>query len=161
MAPPTESDPGGRVKSTDFSKDLRPSIQSGPLTALLVDDDDDLRVYLRRCLDQFEPLFGHVLETSSGTEALTVARTNHVDLMICSARLSVMGSVPLFNAVRADDGTASMLIMVIADRQSSHDEQTESVQSLADAVLYAPFNASGFADRLTVLLESAFIKRSS
>jgi len=127
---------------------------AGPLTALVVDEDDDLRVYLRRCLKQFGPLFGPVLEVSSGSEALLVARTNDVDMLISGVHLSQPGTTALFNAIRSDPTTASVVILLVADDDVEADRSLDSPSALADAVLVAPFNAAVFADCLAGLLRS-------
>lgn len=128
--------------------------RSGPLTALLVDQDDDLRVYLRRCLEQFGSLFSRILEVSTGSEALSVARASGVDLLICGAHVSQPGTTALFNAVRADPATASIHILLLTDGDEEVNTSPGSAHALADAVLIGPFNAVRFADRLEKLLGS-------
>jgi CheY-like chemotaxis protein len=128
--------------------------RDGSLTALLVDEDEDLRVYLRRCLEQFGPLFGRVLEASNGPEALAVIQIGSVDLLICGAQVSQMSSAALFSAIRADTRTASILIMQVANLEPESERSQRSSSVLVDAVLDSPFNAAGFADCLAGLMQS-------
>lgn len=129
-----------------------PSVRPSQLTALLVDHDDDLRVYLRRCLEQFGSLFNRILDVSTGSEALSVMRANQVDLLICGVHVSQPGTAALFSAVRADAATASILILLVTDGDEEVNRLHGSAHTLADAVLIGPFNAARFANRLEQLL---------
>ncbi len=127
----------------------------GPLTVLVVDEDDDLRVYLLRCLDQFGPLFGPVVEASNGLEALSVVRTSSVDLLICGSHLPQMSSEALCAAIRADDATASILIVVLAETGPDSSPSQTSDLRFADAILESPFNAAGVGACLGRLIHSS------
>ena len=123
-----------------------PDINSpaGALRVLVVDESDDMRVYLRRCLLQFGTLVDQILEASSGQEALAIARINPIDLLICGSSIPQMGGHALCDAIRADERTSSILIMSLVDEDSGL-STGQPISSAADTVLASPFNATRFA----------------
>lgn len=129
----------GRING---GKTVDPS--SGPLTVLLVDDDEDLREYLRSCLGQFGPLFGRIYEATTGPDALNEASANRVNLLICGAQVSRMSAETLFSAIRSDESLRSMLIIQVADLNSDIESSAAKGNVLVDAVLASPFNAADF-----------------
>ncbi|HVJ89360.1 MAG TPA: response regulator [Labilithrix sp.] len=77
-------------------------------TILVVDDDIDIRVLYRSML---EPRF-NVVDAEHGREALTVMRSQRVDLAIVDVHMPIMNGVELIRAMRADSALEGIPVIV-------------------------------------------------
>lgn len=107
-----------------------------PLTILVVDDDPDMRLYLRGCLQALSQDVGSVHEASDGYEALQVLRKTSVDLIISDVVLPQMDGRTLLRAIRDDPVRKHLPVLLISGKA-----QVETPESPADAWLPKPFNA--------------------
>ena len=73
-----------------------------PRTVLLVDDDADMRLYLRSCLRGLASPFDRVIEAADGLEALRFVRSGSVDLVISDVGLPGLDGRRLTRAIRDD-----------------------------------------------------------
>ena len=81
---------------------------------LIVDDDADIRTYLRRCLG---PITHRILEAADGVEALAIARAAIPDglaLVIVDLMMPRMGGLELHAALRADPVFADVSVLFIS-----------------------------------------------
>ncbi len=110
--------------------EARPPAQE-PLV-LIVDDDADIRAYLRRCLG---PITGHTLEAADGVEALAVARAALPDglaLIIVDRGMPRMDGLELHAILRSDPVFAMIPVLFISGETGPVPEGT---------LLQKPFNA--------------------
>jgi CheY-like chemotaxis protein len=108
---------------------------------LVVDDDAEVRGYLRTCL---APLTQHILEAGDGEEALHLARhTPDLTLVISDVIMPRMDGVALRAALHADPVLAHVPVLLISGDAT-----------LSGAVLKKPFNARTLHASIRSLLSS-------
>jgi CheY-like chemotaxis protein len=106
------------------------------LTVLIVDDDADMRLYLRTCLRGMGPRIGRVLEAADGLEALAVIQTGAVDLVICDVVMPRLGGFGLSLAIRDDPQLRDLRVLLVSG------EEFSAASVAPDGFLPKPFNAS-------------------
>ena len=107
--------------------------RSAPQTVLVVDDDADMRLYLRSCLRGLASPFERVIEAADGLEALRLVRTGDVDLVITDVGLPGIDGRRLSRAIRDDAALGHVSVLLISGDGVLGD-------SIADGFLLKPFN---------------------
>ncbi len=107
--------------------------QVRPLMLLVVDDDADMRLYLRRCLECGEPAIARVVEASDGVEALTLVRAGAVDAVICDVNLSRLDGHGFCDALRKDPDLRHIPVLLISGEDGA-------ARGRGDELLMKPFN---------------------
>lgn len=102
-------------------------------TVLVVDDDADMRFYIRGCLRTSGSI--NVLEAEDGLEALQLLRTVSVDLIVSDVMMPRLDGAALCQKLKADADLALIPFVVITGENTS-------VPKEADAFLTKPFNAA-------------------
>jgi two-component system, chemotaxis family, chemotaxis protein CheY len=105
-------------------------------TILIVDDDLDMRLYLRGCLRGLGGAVGRVIEAADGVEALRLVRSDAVGLVICDLVLPLMDGRALRQAIREDAAHAHLPVLLI-----SGEPESAVLVRPDDAFLAKPFNA--------------------
>ncbi|MEM8556741.1 MAG: response regulator [Bacteroidota bacterium] len=123
------------MASHAFTSDDRPTI-------LIVDDDADMRLYLRSCLNGT-----HVVEAADGVEALHVARAVRPSLVLSDVTMPHLDGVALRRALRADPDLWDVPVVLI----SGH---PEAASPCADGFLAKPFNARDLWDAVHLFLSA-------
>ncbi|MEQ9569448.1 MAG: response regulator, partial [Longimicrobiales bacterium] len=119
-------------------------------TILVVEDNDELRAYLRRHLaDHYR-----VVEAANGVVGLQAARAEVPDLILCDVMMPEMDGDELCRAVRADPELAYLpLIMVTA--RASRASRLSALKGGADDYLVKPFDP----EELRVRVHNALASR--
>ena len=78
-----------------------------PPTVLIADDDLDMRLYLRSCLESLGPRIARVIEAADGLTALRFARSGVVDVLISDVVMPGLDGRALCDAIRAEYGFVS------------------------------------------------------
>lgn len=115
-----------------------------PRTVLLVDDDEDMRLYLRTCLRSTSTPFERVIEAADGLEALRLIRSETIELVITDVGLPGLDGRRLTRAIRDDARLDHVSVLVISGEAVIADGN-------ADGFLSKPFNSrqlSAAIDRL-------------
>ena len=108
---------------------------------LIVDDDADVCIYLRRCLG---PLTSHVREASSGEEALEFARgAADLAIVIADVVMPGMDGLALRAAMRADAALAHLPVLLISGAP---------IREISGPVLEKPFGARKLRATVQALL---------
>lgn len=102
-------------------------------TFLVVDDDPDMRLYLRSCLRGADA--DRVLEAGDGIEALALARTG-VEVVISDVVLPRLDGYGLCRAIKADPELRAIPVLLI-----SGEDDVFPADVGADGFLRKPFNA--------------------
>ena len=102
-------------------------------TVLLVDDDADMRLYLRGCLRHLTPPVTRVVESGDGLEALHLLRNGEVDLVISDIGIPGLDGRRLSRAIRDDVALDHVAVLLIGGDGLVGD-------SAADGFLAKPFN---------------------
>jgi CheY-like chemotaxis protein len=105
-------------------------------TILIVDDDPDMRLYLRGCLRGLGEAAGPVIDAGDGVEALRWVRADVVGLVISDVVLPLMDGRALRRAIRADAVHARLPVLLI-----SGEPEAGPPDGPHDAFLPKPFNA--------------------
>ena len=118
-----------------------------PFTVLLVDDDPDMRLYLRSCLRSPAVEIDRVLEAGDGLEALRLARTGGVNLVISDIVLPGMDGRALCRAIRETPELDEIVVLLI-----SGEDGVGTHEGDADGFLAKPFNSRQLLAALGPLL---------
>jgi CheY-like chemotaxis protein len=105
-------------------------------TILIVDDDPDMRLYLRGCLRGLGEAAGPVIDAADGVEALRWVRADVVGLVISDVVLPRMDGRALRQAIREDGVHARLPVLLI-----SGEPDAGPISGPDDAFLAKPFNA--------------------
>lgn len=116
-------------------------------TVLIVDDNDDMRRYLRTLL------LGryYVLEASDGQSGWKLARESVPDLVISDVMMPVMDGLTFCAKLKADPLTSHIPVILLTAR-STEQQQAEGLSQGADAYLTKPFSAEVLIAHIVSLL---------
>ena len=105
-------------------------------TVLIVEDDEDVRDYLRGEM----AAYFNVVTAQDGAEALTLIREGKtVDLVVSDIRMPVMDGIELLKHVRADDDLFDIPFILLS-AITTIEKQLEGVRFGADAYIAKPFS---------------------
>jgi CheY-like chemotaxis protein/AraC-like DNA-binding protein len=104
-------------------------------TVLVVDDNPDVRVYVRSVLAGAY----RVLEAADGAEALVVARAALPDLIVADVMMPELDGLGLGRALKADAMTDAIPVVLLTARAAPED-QVAGLGTGADAYLVKPFD---------------------
>ena len=109
-------------------------------TALIVDDDSDIRSLLRLIL---ETEGFAVLEAAHGEEALAIIPTSIPDLVVTDLKMPVLNGLALIERLRSEPSTANIPIVVVS---ASNEARALESSTRVEAVIRKPFDATAFAE---------------
>jgi signal transduction histidine kinase/CheY-like chemotaxis protein len=112
-------------------------------TILVVEDNAELRAYLRRHLAQRY----RVVEAENGRQGLEAARTAVPDLILCDIMMPEMDGEELCRAVRADPELAFLPVVMLTARWS-RESRLSALEGGADDYLVKPFDPEELELRL-------------
>jgi CheY-like chemotaxis protein len=104
-----------------------------PPAVLIVDDDPDMRLYLRSCLRGLASPFQRVIEAADGLEALRLVRSGAVSLVISDVGLPGLDGRRLTRAIRDDVALSHVSVLLVSG-------EALLGESDADGFLTKPFN---------------------
>jgi two-component system chemotaxis response regulator CheY len=123
-----------RVTVHSQTREARDSMDLPRRTILVVDDDADMRLYLRSCLRVAASPFDRVIEAADGLEALRLVRSEAVDVVISDVGLPGLDGRRLTRAIRDDASLRHVAVLLISGDGVVGD-------SAADGFLFKPFNS--------------------
>jgi CheY-like chemotaxis protein len=130
-------------------------VASPPLTVLVVDDDPDMRRYLRSCLRSLGPRVDRIVEAADGLEALVIARSGVVHIVLADVVMPGLDGLALCRAIKGDPELRHVGLLLISGQ-----DDPPPADSGADAFLAKPFNASQLQAALEPLLLGLMRPRS-
>jgi CheY-like chemotaxis protein len=133
LLPGVRPDPTGRAA---LAPRAEPTDAVNAPTILIVDDDPDMRLYIRGCLRGLGDSAGLVIEAADGHEALRRVRADGVGLVISDVVLPLMDGVALRRMIRADPVHAHLPVLLV-----SGDLDAALLPGPDDAFIAKPFNA--------------------
>lgn len=122
---------------------------------LLVDDNADLRDYVRGLLRQ---LFPHVETASDGLEALAAIRNRAPDLVLSDVMMPRLDGFGLVRAIREDQATRTIPVILLSAR-AGEESSVEGLETGADDYLVKPFSGRELVARVRAQLELARMRR--
>lgn len=123
--------------------------EGGLPTVLIVDDNADMRRYLRTLLtDKY-----YVTEAADGESGLKLANESIPDLIVSDVMMPVMDGLQFCKKIKEDAMTSHIPVILLTAR-STESQQVEGLESGADAYLTKPFSAQLLLARIDNLLKS-------
>jgi CheY-like chemotaxis protein len=123
---------------------------------LCIDDNADMRDYLHSLL---APRYA-LRFASDGASALQSARREPPDLVISDVMMPGMNGLSLLQALRADDRTRSVPVILLSAR-AGEEARVEGMQAGADDYLVKPFAARELQARVDAHLRLALLRREA
>lgn len=122
--------------------------QGNKPSLLVIDDNNDIRQYLRTLLqDEF-----YVFEASDGKEGLEVALKEVPDLVICDVMMPVMNGLEFTEQLKTQTITSHIpVIMLTAKNLDEH--RAEGYEHGADSYITKPFHSKVLLSRIENLLK--------
>ncbi|MEP7152697.1 MAG: response regulator [Nitrospira sp.] len=117
-------------------------------TVLNVDDNDAVRYARSKIL---EPAGYRVIEASTGSEALTLARREQPALLVLDVKLPDISGLDVCQQMKNDPQTAAILVLQISAHYTSCDDRTVGLE-YADSYLVEPVTPQEFLASVQALL---------
>lgn len=123
--------------------------ETGKRKILVVEDDDQLRMFLRGELGEHY----EVMEAANGMQGLDMAFLYHPDLILSDIMMPYMDGVELCKRIKADERT-SHIPVVLLSALHAQDKQIEGLEQGADDYIFKPFNLAILNSRIHNLLNT-------
>ena len=124
-------------------------------TVLIVDDNADIRAYLRTILqDKYQ-----VNEAADGQQGLAIANEIVPDLIVSDVMMPVMNGLEFCQRVKSGTATSHIPVILLTARALSQ-HQIEGYESGADAYITKPFSAEVLLARIGNLLKSRLVLKN-
>ncbi len=150
-------------EDSDLSLDPRsddsvlPSAAEAPAgTVLLVDDNHDMRDYVRRLLARRF----RVMAAENGKMALEMAANDPPDLVLSDVMMPEMDGFQLLAALRNNAATSTVPVILLSAR-AGEESRVEGLQAGADDYLVKPFTARELLARVESHLRMAEFRRNA
>ena len=135
------------VASPEMAVNVKPD-EDAP-TVLIVDDNADIRTYLRSILQgQYQ-----LLEAEDGKRGLELAREHVPDLIVSDVMMPVMNGLEFCQQVKKDIVSSHIPVILLTARALDK-HQIEGYESGADAYITKPFSPELLLARIDNLLQS-------
>ncbi|MES1025463.1 ATP-binding protein [Gloeocapsa sp. BRSZ] len=122
---------------------------------LLVDDNADMRNYIKRLLSQLY----EVVAVSDGVAAIEAIAQRLPDLVLSDVMMPRMDGLELLRQLRSDPHTAKLPIILLSARAG--EAQLEGLEAKADDYLTKPFSPRELLARVRVTLELAQVRQQA
>lgn len=124
-------------------------------TILIVDDNEDIRSYLRVLLaGQY-----YVIEASDGQNGLRLAKESVPDLIVSDVMMPVMDGLTFCSKIKEDEVTSHIPVVLLTAR-SEESQRIEGYEHGADAYITKPFNDHLLLVRISNLLQARRQKKN-
>ena len=141
--------PTEQVKEpVDSPMTLQPAT-NGKLTILVVEDNKDMRDYIRSILAEYY----NVLEASQGEEALTVLQSQNVDFIVSDLMMPVMDGFTLLKKIKTNLEFSHIPIILLTAKNTLQ-SRMEGLELGADAYIDKPFSMDLLLTQVTNLLNN-------
>lgn len=118
-------------------------------TVLIVDDNADIRAYLRTILqDKYQ-----ICEAADGKQGLALANEIVPDLIVSDVMMPVMNGLEFCQRIKSGTATSHIPVILLTARALNH-HQIEGFESGADAYITKPFSSELLLVRINNLLKS-------
>lgn len=118
-------------------------------TILVVDDNEDIRSYLRVLLaGQY-----YVIEASDGQNGLRLAKESVPDLIVSDVMMPVMDGLTFCSKIKEDEVTSHIPVILLTAR-SEESQRIEGYEHGADAYITKPFSDHLLLVRISNLLQA-------
>lgn len=118
-------------------------------TILIVDDNEDIRTYLRVLLSDHY----YVIEASDGQNGLRLAKESVPDLIVSDVMMPVMDGLTFCSKIKEDEVTSHIPVILLTAR-SEESQRIEGYEHGADAYITKPFSDHLLLVRISNLLQA-------
>lgn len=137
------------IESSEKTVETEQPLTDDMSTVLIVDDNADIRAYLRNILqDKYQ-----VNEAADGQQGLVIANEIVPDLIVSDVMMPVMNGLEFCQRVKSGTATSHIPVILLTARALSQ-HQIEGYESGADAYITKPFSADLLLARISNLLKS-------
>ena len=143
------------IESLEKTAETEDSLTDDMSTVLIVDDNADIRAYLRTILhDKYQ-----VNEAADGQQGLAIANEIVPDLIVSDVMMPVMNGLEFCQRVKSGTATSHIPVILLTARALSR-HQIEGYESGADAYITKPFSADLLLARISNLLKSRLVLKN-
>jgi signal transduction histidine kinase/DNA-binding response OmpR family regulator len=150
----TDQYSGVQVNVEQHLDDVVATTENDKPEVLIIDDNDDVRAYLRAILkDRY-----HVTEAVDGRSGLSLARKTVPDIVVCDVMMPVMDGLHFTRALKADVATSHIPVILLTAR-TLDEQMAEGYETGADSYITKPFSAQVLTTRIDNLLANRRLLR--
>jgi signal transduction histidine kinase/CheY-like chemotaxis protein/predicted DNA-binding transcriptional regulator AlpA len=147
--PPSPAADGGGAAGGDTATDDRAPVDTPQSKiVLVVDDNADVRAYVRSVL---EPAYA-VIEAADGADGLDRAREDMPDVILADVMMPTMDGVEMTRRLRRDPATDGIPIVMLTARAGAEHE-VEGLEAGADDYVVKPFDADVLRARVAGMID--------
>lgn len=147
----------GQAPRLESGANLLPSssyLLPSTLRILLVDDNADMRAYLKRVLEKR----WQVETATNGAIALTQIQQNPPDLVLADVMMPEINGLQLLQALRSNPQTQSIPVILLSD-QAGAEATIEGLETGANDYLIKPFSSHELMARVKTHLQLALLRQ--
>ena len=122
-----------------------------PVSVLIVDDSSVMRKIVGRSLRQAGLDVGQVLEASNGSEALSLARANPLDLILSDINMPLMDGLEFVKQLRGLE-SAQQTPVVMITTEAGEARVVQALSLGASGYIRKPFTPEQIKERVIPLL---------
>lgn len=145
-----ENKVGGEISPYNLAED------SSPARILLVEDNADMRDYVKRLLS---PAY-EVEAVADGEAALIAVRERIPDLVLTDVTMPKLNGFELLHALRAEPDTKKLPVILLSAR-AEEESRIEGLEAGADDYLIKPFSARELLARVRANLEMSHVRQEA
>ncbi len=97
---------------------------------LIVDNDPDMRRYLRRCLQPLAGQLGSIFEAGDGVKALAVVRAVEISLVIADLILPRLDGLSMVRKMEQEPGGRCPVVLLVSSQSSLQEARAAGVDLL-------------------------------
>ncbi|MBD2439225.1 ATP-binding protein [Nostoc sp. FACHB-110] len=143
-------------RNESYLSSLTPHLSASSARILLVDDNADMRDYVKRLLSQH-----YIVETATDGIAALEAIANHLpDLLLTDVMMPRLDGFGLLNTLRTNNLTRDIPIILLSAR-AGEEAKVEGLAAGADDYLIKPFSARELLARVEATLKLSQLRRDA
>lgn len=116
---------------------------------LIVEDDHDLRAYLKNCLQHKYK----VLEAHNGVEGLKIATGKLPDIIVTDVMMPEMDGIEMCKRLKANNETSHIAILMLTAK-AAEEQQHEGLEAGAWDYIAKPFNTQSLLKKIDNIVDS-------
>jgi two-component system chemotaxis response regulator CheY len=124
-----------------------------PLSVLVVDDNRLMRSMVSRSVSLSGLTIGKLLEAGDGAQALTVMRSQWIDLVLLDINMPVMDGEEFLTQVRADAALRATMVIVVSTESSQ--PRIARLKAMGAGFIHKPFRPEGLVAAVNELMANA------
>ena len=128
--------------------------RSKPLV-LVVDDDPDMRVYIKRCLRRMCSEVAEIVEAGDGCAALDRLQQSGVDLVISDVVMPRLDGIALTRHILQDPALSRVAVLLVTGELSAREVLDRTGAGDSVDVITKPFNTRNLCEKVRELLSRA------